>query len=125
MSDVLEQGLWISVIGLTILFIAMGLLYVLMMLLDRLSRGRTQPVTQAETALTGETTTPEQAKNDEIAAAITVAVAYLRGQERGKSSLGSTLEAGPGQWWLLGRLRQAPRRRPGHHSGETGHERLP
>jgi sodium pump decarboxylase gamma subunit len=121
MSDVLEQGLWISVIGLTILFIAMGLLFVLMMLLERLSRSRTQPVSQAEAAFTRDTTTPEQAKNDEIAAAITVAVAYLRGQERGKSSLGSSLETGPGQWWLQGRVRQAPRRRPGHHSGETGH----
>ena len=121
MSDLLEQGLWISVIGLSILFIAMGLLFVLMMLLERLTRGRTQPVIQKEAPLNRDTTALEQAKKDEIAAAIAVAVAYLRAQDRGKSSLGSTLEAGPGQWWLLGRVQQAPRRRPGHHSGESGH----
>jgi Na+-transporting methylmalonyl-CoA/oxaloacetate decarboxylase gamma subunit len=121
MSDLLEQGLWISVIGLSILFIAMGLLFVVMMLLERLSRGLTRLVKQEEAGLTRDPTALEQAKNDEITAAITVAVAYLRGQDRGKSSLGSALEAGPGPWRLLGRVQQAPRRRPGHHNGETGH----
>ncbi|MDH3676046.1 MAG: OadG family protein, partial [Anaerolineae bacterium] len=73
MSDVLVQGLWISVIGLSTLFIAMGWLFVVMMLLERLSRGLTRPVKQEEAALTRDTTALEQAKNDEIAAAITVA----------------------------------------------------
>ena len=75
MSDVLEQGLWISVIGMSILFIAMGLLFALMMLLERLTRGRAQAAIQEEAPPNRDTTALERAKHDEIAAAIAVAIA--------------------------------------------------
>ena len=121
MSDVLVQGLWISIIGMIILFMAMGLLCVLMILLDRLTRGRAHAASQEEAAVTTDTAAPEPVKTDEIAAAIAVSIAYLRSQDRGKSSLGSTLDTGVGPWWRPGRVQQAPRRRPEHHNGETGY----
>jgi Na+-transporting methylmalonyl-CoA/oxaloacetate decarboxylase gamma subunit len=103
MSEILWQGIWISIVGLGILFGAMGLLIVVMMLLERLSPGQPHGLPEAETIEDSDRTDRE-----EVAAAIAVALAHLRAQAFSQDNLGSTLDAGPGQWWLAGRGGQSP-----------------
>lgn len=51
------------------------------------------------------------AEDEEIAAAIVAALATIYSLDICQSRLGSTLESGPGSWWLLGRIQQHSTRR--------------
>lgn len=107
MSDLIQQGLWISVVGFGLLFVFMGLITLMMIILERLTRSGTQPSRQDGTTIqNGGVVGP--GKSEEVAAAIAVAIAHLRAQERDWSNLGSTLETGHSHWWLTGRTRQNP-----------------
>lgn len=107
MSDLIQQGLWLSVVGFGLLFVFMGLIMLMMILLERVTRHSAQPEVQGGSP-TPEGDVEERGENEEIAAAIAVAIAHLRAQERGRSNLGSTLETGHGHWWITGRTQQNP-----------------
>lgn len=124
MSDLLWQGLQISVLGLGLTFTALGLLVLTMMALERLFRPRppapesTTPKPRRETETVAESTDEE-----EVVAAITAALAHFRAQDGGQpADLGAELEAGPGAWWQAGRLRRptiAPRTKQWRNKHES------
>ncbi len=102
-SDMLWLGLKISVLGMTFLFLAMGLLMGVMVLLERLSRGR--PDSQAVGATESmASVSVSGAEDEEIVAAIAVALSYWHAQ--GAGQLGSTLEAEHGPWWTMSKVQQ-------------------
>lgn len=109
MSNLIQQGLWISVVGFGLLFVFMGLITLMMILLERLTRHSTQPSRQDRTTIQAGSVA-KSGENEEIAAAIAVAIAHFRAQDSSRSNLGSTLESGHRHWWLTGRTRQNPSR---------------
>ena len=109
MSDVLWQGLMISVMGMGLTFLALGLLILTMILLERFSRSSVEPPVPDGTAPKEEPSSgvpTQNTEDEEIAAAIAVALARKRSLNVGQGSLGATLEVGPGAWWTLGRSQQ-------------------
>jgi Na+-transporting methylmalonyl-CoA/oxaloacetate decarboxylase gamma subunit len=93
----------------TLLFAAMGLLILAMFLLERLFRTRKlvpdeQELGERETVGRHERDTADE----EVAAAIALALAHLRSLEISRSGLGTALEAGRGSWWALGHIQQRP-----------------
>ncbi len=109
--NVIVQGVILLVVGMAILFAAMALLIVAMILLERLFRPRHLIPDEQE---------PEDTKtvsglagdrlDEEIVAAIAVALAHLRSPEIDRGGLGAALEAGHGRWWTMGRIQQRPAR---------------
>ncbi len=63
----------------------------------REKEGMRQPVVSHPVPDTGE---------EEIAVAITLALAHLASQELRRGSLGESLETGPGPWWTAGQFQQ-------------------
>ncbi len=108
MSDLLWQSLTISVMGMGLTFAALGLLILTMILLARFSRSDAQPPVPGETVPDKNlaVSAPVQDTEEEISAAIAVALVYLRSTDVDHGDLGATLEAGRGLWWLAGRTRQ-------------------
>lgn len=105
MSQILSQGLEISLIGLGLTFASLGLLVLMMVLLERAFRP--PPVEQDRQAeLTSTTGDPDA---EEIAVAVGVAITYLREQERSQAGLGATLGTGHGAYWSQGRAVRAGR----------------
>ncbi len=109
MSNLIFQGLMIGIVGMAILFAAMGLLILAMTVLERSFR---KQALRPDKTLPDERTTisslRRETKEEEIAAAIATALVYLRSLEICESGLGSTLESGPSPWWSVGRARQSP-----------------
>ena len=109
MYNQLLQGLIISILGMTFLFAAMGLLILAMTVLERLFRPKTA---KPDTTLSDQKPTgssPQQATEEaEIAAAIATTLLYLRSLDIDESGLGSTLETSPSRWWFAGRTQQSP-----------------
>jgi Na+-transporting methylmalonyl-CoA/oxaloacetate decarboxylase gamma subunit len=100
----IEQGLAIMVMGLSITFSALALFIGVIILLQRLfpageeadsteEKRVEQPVISRLARDTGE---------EEIAVAISVALAHLYSYELCRSNLGETLEKGHGPWWNAG-----------------------
>ncbi len=107
MSDLIWQGLTLSVTGISLTFLALGLLVLTMILLERLFRP--QPSVSDETELKeapAVSALDRDTEDEEIAAAIAVALAYLHSLDIYQGELGSTLEAGHGSWWMVGRAQQ-------------------
>lgn len=112
MSNLLWQGLGLSVMGMGLTFAALALIVVVIVLLQRLfsppqpaSRGR-EP---EETLMAS---TPAQAtREEEVVAAISVALAHFRSLGIGGKGLGAALETQPSQWWVRGRLQRPQRGR--------------
>ena len=101
MSDLLWQGLMISLIGIGLTFAALGLLVLVMMILERLTRETVSPTADLEEdRLIREVVQPDSEADteEEIAVAIAVAVAHFQAADIGRSSLGATLLNGPGAW---------------------------
>ncbi len=97
MGSTLWQGLVITVTGMGLVFLALGILVLAMIALDRLFRPK------AEEAL--ETGASEEPSAEEVVA-ITVALASLLTREEarvGDRQLGSALRDGPGAWSIVGR----------------------
>ncbi len=108
MSNLYIQGLTISLLGMGLTFLALGLLIIAMIVLERYFRDE-EPAEPAETAVFPEESLvmgPETTEDEEIAAVIATALAYWRSIEQ--SGLGSTLESEPSSWWVMGRARQCP-----------------
>ncbi len=90
MSDLLWQGLTISVMGMGLTFAVLIVLIVTVTLLKRFSPGEVQSPVSSET---------EPDTEEEIAAAIAVALLHLRAANSHPGDLGATLKAGHGPWW--------------------------
>jgi sodium pump decarboxylase gamma subunit len=121
MLDLLWQGVQISIMGISLTFAALGLIILTITLLERFSRSDTPSSLPDQAVLEEEAPeqTPAQSTADEeIAAAIAVALAYLRSQDVYQGDLGSTLATGPGAWWTMGRPQQ-----PSIHLSRTTHWR--
>lgn len=109
LSDTIWQGLGLSVMGMGLTFAALGLLIVAMILLERLFRAERPVPDEREPAATPVVGTLEQdTEDEEIVAAISVALAYLRSLDTCRSGLGTALEAERSPWWTIGRLQGHP-----------------
>ncbi len=114
MSNLMWQGLMISVMGLGLTFAALGLLILTMNLLERFSPGSTRPPILSKVVPGKKPAADAIAEDTEeaIATAITVAVTYLREIDDARAAaayqadLGVRLEAGHGRWWTVGRTQQ-------------------
>jgi sodium pump decarboxylase gamma subunit len=104
------QGVILLVIGMGVLFAAMALLILAMVLLERLFRTRQLVSDEGEPKETSlvVSTLARDAEDEEIVAAIAVALAYLRSLEISQSGLGTALEAGHSSWWTMGQMQQRP-----------------
>jgi Na+-transporting methylmalonyl-CoA/oxaloacetate decarboxylase gamma subunit len=96
-SDLLIRGLEISLIGMGLTFAALGLLIGTMVLLERLFRPASATVEKRPRL--PPSPTREVSEEEEIAAAIAIALAYFERGESEGNSLGATLELGRSQWW--------------------------
>jgi sodium pump decarboxylase gamma subunit len=98
--DPLLEGLLLSGAGLAVTFLALGLLIVIIVLLNRVFGGRTAPAEPAtEPAAVSPVEAAEADDLAEVAAAVAAAVTVLRAAEQPAGALGSALESGPGRWW--------------------------
>jgi sodium pump decarboxylase gamma subunit len=101
------EGLSLSLSGITVTFAALALLILIISLLERLFRKRTMTdgKEEPEERVIGSTLARDTTE-EEVVAAIAVALSYLRSLDVGQSGLGNALEDGRGAWWTLGRLQQ-------------------
>ena len=102
------QGLTLSLAGMGLTFLALGLFILVMVVLQAVFRPRNQVPVQSEAQPAVSAATPE-AEDEEVAAAIAVALAHLRSLEICRANLGEALEAGRGPWWTAGRATRAVR----------------
>jgi sodium pump decarboxylase gamma subunit len=104
----IEQGLTIMMMGLGITFGALIIFIGLIMLLKRLfpAKQKVDPASEKATAPKAAGPQTRDTTEEEIAIAITVALAHLYSQELCRSNLGVDLEQGPGPWWSVGRQEQ-------------------
>lgn len=119
LSEAIWQGLKLSVMGISLTFAALGLLILAMWALERAFRVQQLVPEEREPAETPVVSTLERdTEEEEIVAAISVALAHLRSLDICRSGLGSTLEAERSAWWTGGRLHRQPGRSP-NQRGKT------
>ena len=102
----IEQGLTLMVLGLGTTFSALAIFIGLIVLLSRVFPPAQEPDSPsaevadqpAVTQLLRDTT------QEEIAAAIAMALAHVHSLELCRSNLGETLEHARGQWWTMGQV---------------------
>ena len=102
MESTFLQGLWITVVGMGLVFLALGILVLAMMALDRLFRPRAKEAMATEAA-------EEPSTGEEEIVAIAVALASLLTKKEahvGDRQLGSALRDAPGSWGVVGRGQQ-------------------
>jgi sodium pump decarboxylase gamma subunit len=108
MSNLYVQGLTISVVGISLTFLALGLLILAMILLERLFRTQ-EPIPEPEPVEKSTVgSLARDSADEEVVAAIATALAFLRSREICESGLGANLETGPTRWWYAGRTQQSP-----------------
>ncbi len=102
MDSTFLQGLWITVVGMGLVFLALGILVLAMMVLERLFRPR------AEGALaTGVAEEPSTEEEEIVAIAVALASLLTKKEAQvGDRQLGSALGDGPGSWSVVGRGQQ-------------------
>ncbi|MEW6717274.1 MAG: OadG family transporter subunit [Chloroflexota bacterium] len=99
--DEFSIGITISVLGIGVLFAALGLLTLVILLLSRLFR----PVSKdegEEKMVQDETeglVSASQREKRPLVAAVAVAVSHLLAEEKKKAGLGQSLHKGPGKYW--------------------------
>jgi sodium pump decarboxylase gamma subunit len=101
------HGLWITVVGMGLVFLALGILVLAMMALERLFRPRAKGVMATGAA-------EEPSIEEEEIAAIAVALTSLLTRKEAPvwdRKLGSALGDGPGPWSVVGRGQQLRVRR--------------
>ncbi len=106
MSDVVWQGLGLSVLGIGLTFAALGLVILAIIWLQRVFPPAPAASGERETAEVPAIHVPVESPEEEIVAAIAAALAYLRSEKAGASALGVALQAERGRWWTMGRLQQ-------------------
>lgn len=110
--NIYMQGLTISLLGMSLTFLSLGLLILAMIVLERYFRDG-EPVTAdapgpgPDEQITPATTQADETEDEQIAAVIATALAYWRGKSQ--SGLGTTMQtAGTDPWWTMGRAQQNP-----------------
>lgn len=94
------QGLNLTVLGLTLTFAALGLFILVIVVLERAFRARALvPEEREPREITVDSTLPQDTEDEEVVAAITIALSHLRSLDICRSELGSALEAGHGAYW--------------------------
>lgn len=106
----LGQGIAIMIMGLGITFTALGLFIGLILLLEYLFPPKPKTEMAAEEFQTRSAVShlKRDTTDEEIAAAIAIALAHLYSYELCRSNLGVDLEKGRSPWWVGGRLNQIP-----------------
>ena len=102
MDSTFLHGLWITVTGMGLVFLALGILVLAMMTLDRLFRPRAKQAMATEAA-------EEPSTGEEEIAAIAVALASLLTKQEAQvrdRQLGSALGDSPGSWSVVGQGQQ-------------------
>jgi Na+-transporting methylmalonyl-CoA/oxaloacetate decarboxylase gamma subunit len=104
----IEQGLTIMVMGLGLTFSVLGIFIGVIVALQRLFPVPGESDAPKKEAAGRQAVSPlaRETSADEIAVAITVALAHLYSYELCRSNLGRGLEAGHGPWWTASRLEQ-------------------
>ena len=102
MDSTFLQGLWIAVVGMGLVFLALGILVLAMMALERLFRPR------AEGAMARGAAEEPSTEEEEIAALAAALASLLTRKEAPvvDLQLGSALGDGPGSWSVVGRGQQ-------------------
>jgi sodium pump decarboxylase gamma subunit len=101
------QGVVLLVVGMAILFAAMGVLILVMVVLERVFRSRPQALSEQESEEKAlKSRSRRDTEDEEVVAAIAAALAHLRSLDMGRSGLGRALEVGRGSWWAMGRAQQ-------------------
>jgi sodium pump decarboxylase gamma subunit len=97
------QGLTISLLGLTITFLALGLFILVMVVLKKLFPQQTEEMPEQEVEGTPVLVVETADKSEEgaVIAAIAAAIAFTRSSGRGR--LGETLTQARGRWWAARR----------------------
>jgi sodium pump decarboxylase gamma subunit len=99
------QGLQVSVLGLLITFLALGVFILVMVLLQRFFPGQEEEIEEAADpaeeipVLTIETT--DESEEGAVVAAIAAAVQHIHPSQ--SSQLGASLAEGKGNWWTARR----------------------
>ncbi|MEJ2556222.1 MAG: OadG family protein [Anaerolineae bacterium] len=110
--NIIMQGLSLSGMGLGLTFAALGLLILAMILLEYIFRTRRLVPDVRETEETPVVSTlARDTEEEEVVAAIAVALAHLRLLDLHRSGLGTTLETGHGPWWTVAHIRRHFQRR--------------
>ncbi len=102
MTQLLEQGLTLSILGLGLTFFGLALLVVLMILLERIFRSRNLVPDTPPTDAPKRSSLARDTPDEEVVAAIVTALTYFRSLEVSGGNLGTSLEKGPGRWWNRG-----------------------
>ncbi|MFQ5576305.1 MAG: OadG family transporter subunit [Anaerolineae bacterium] len=107
MPDLIRHGLSLSAVGLTLTFSGLGLLVLVIVLLKRIFRTRKLvPEAPGPDAPPLRNAPARDTHDEEIVAAIAVALARLHMLDAAQGRLGATLKAGRGPWWAAGQARQ-------------------
>jgi sodium pump decarboxylase gamma subunit len=98
----IAQGLTLSIIGMTVTFATLGLLILTIVVLGRLFRTRPLASDKKEEPHEREVVSSlaRDTEEEEVVAAIAVALAHLHSIDISRSGLGVTLESGRGPWWV-------------------------
>jgi Na+-transporting methylmalonyl-CoA/oxaloacetate decarboxylase gamma subunit len=103
------QGIVLFVVGMAFLFASMGVIILAMIVLERLFRTRKLVPEGHEPGEREAVSRHERdTADEEVVAAIALALAHLRSLDIARSGLGTVLEAGHGSWWTMGQIRQRP-----------------
>jgi sodium pump decarboxylase gamma subunit len=101
------QGLNVSVLGLLITFMSLGVFILIMVGLQKLFPGREEAAEEQETGMpVVEVETADTSEEGAVIAAIAAAVAYARATGRGQ--LGARLTQPRGSWWMARRMEARP-----------------
>ncbi|MFQ5612387.1 MAG: OadG family transporter subunit [Anaerolineae bacterium] len=109
MSELIWQGLVLSAAGLGLTFSGLGLLIIVMIVLQRFSQGkgrRLVPDEQPAESRSYGSSLAHDTQEEEVVAAIAVALAHLHLLNVAQGRLGAALEAERGPWWSRGLAQQ-------------------
>lgn len=116
MSDVMWQGLGLSVMGMGLTFAALALIVLVMVVLQRLFSPQQPALDGSETKEALTVRTPAQAtEEEEVVAAIATALAHFGWPGTDGGQLGTALEVQRGRWWTMARTHQHVKRIPRVH----------
>jgi Na+-transporting methylmalonyl-CoA/oxaloacetate decarboxylase gamma subunit len=101
----LMQGLSISISGMLITFLSLGVFILIMLGLQRIFPPHPEEGEKDDGKNEPEPCEPMDTSEEEIAVAVATAIQYLRSE--GKLSLGKSLENGPGPLWTSRRISSA------------------
>ena len=101
MTTPLLEGLNVSILGLLITFLALGVFILIMIVLQKIFPSQEEsPETMEETPVLS-IETDDKSEEGAVIAAIAAAAAYAR--SKGRSQLGAALSQSKGSWWAARR----------------------